>query len=212
MARRNRPVRRQHRPDPRFNDVQVQILINKVMRKGKKSVAEGIVYKAFAEVEERTGKDPVDTFRQAISNTTPMLEVKPRRVGGATYQVPVEIRPERRIALAMRWILEGTRGRSGRNTAEKLANELIDDDEGNLTAIINSSGHNKGPMMEKIIKKYGYQKNQVAAVGDTIVDIPMFERAGLSIAVNTNDERVITKANYHLKGDLSELKKLIINW
>ena len=93
-----------------------------------------------------------------------------------------------------------------------LANELIDDDEGNLTAIINSSGHNKGPMMEKIIKKYDYKKNQVAAVGDTIVDIPMFERAGLSIAVNTNDERVITKANYHLKGDLSELKKLIINW
>ena len=126
MARRNRPVRRQHRPDPRFNDVQVQILINKVMRKGKKSVAERIVYKAFAVVEERTGKDPFDTFRQAISNTTPMLEVKPRRVGGATYQVPVEIRPERRIALAMRWILEGTRGRSGRNTAEKLANELID--------------------------------------------------------------------------------------
>mgnify|MGYP001177672704 FL=1 len=126
MARRNRPVRRQHRPDPRFNDVQVQILINKVMRAGKKSVAERIVYKAFAAVEERTGKDPVDTFRQAISNTTPMLEVKPRRVGGATYQVPVEIRPERRVALAMRWILEGTRGRSGRNTAEKLANELID--------------------------------------------------------------------------------------
>jgi small subunit ribosomal protein S7 len=96
MARRNRPVRRQHRPDPRFNDIQVQIFINKVMRAGKKSIAERIVYKAFAQVEERTGKDPV------------------------------EIRPERRIALAMRWLLEGTRGRSGKNTAEKLANELID--------------------------------------------------------------------------------------
>jgi len=93
-----------------------------------------------------------------------------------------------------------------------LANELIDDDKGNLTAIINSSGHNKGPMIDKIIKKYNYKKNQVAAVGDTIVDIPMFEKAGLSIAVNTNDERVISKANYHLKGDLSELKKLIISW
>ena len=93
-----------------------------------------------------------------------------------------------------------------------LANELIDDDKGNLTAIINSSGHNKGPMMDKIIKKYNYKKNQVAAVGDTIVDIPMFEKAGLSIAVNTNDERVISKANYHLKGDLSELKKLIRSW
>ena len=93
-----------------------------------------------------------------------------------------------------------------------LANELIDDDKGNLTAIINSSGHNKGPMMEKIIKKYNYKKNQVAAVGDTIVDIPMFDRAGLAIAVNTDDKKVIEKADYHLKGDLRELKNLIIKW
>ena len=93
-----------------------------------------------------------------------------------------------------------------------LANELIDDDKGNLTAIINSSGHNKGPMMDKIIKKYNYKKNQVAAVGDTIVDIPMFDRAGLAIAVNTDDKKVIEKADYHLKGDLRELKNLIINW
>ena len=93
-----------------------------------------------------------------------------------------------------------------------LANELIDDDKGNLTAIINSSGHNKGPMMDKIIKKYNYKKNQVAAVGDTIVDIPMFDRAGLAIAVNTDDKKVIEKADYHLKGDLRELKNLIIKW
>ena len=93
-----------------------------------------------------------------------------------------------------------------------LANELIDDDKGNLTAIINSSGHNKGPMMDKIIKKYNYKKNQIAAVGDTIVDIPMFDRAGLAIAVNTDDKKVIEKADYHLKGDLRELKNLIINW
>ena len=93
-----------------------------------------------------------------------------------------------------------------------LANELIDDDKGNLTAIINSSGHNKGPMMDKIIKKYNYKKNQIAAVGDTIVDIPMFDRAGLAIAVNTDDKKVIEKADYHLKGDLRELKNLIIRW
>ena len=93
-----------------------------------------------------------------------------------------------------------------------LANELIDDDKGNLTAIINSSGHNKGPMMDKIIKKYNYKKNQVAAVGDTIVDIPMFDRAGLAIAVNTDDKKVIEKADYHLKGDLRELKNIIIKW
>jgi phosphoserine phosphatase len=98
------------------------------------------------------------------------------------------------------------------NMSEALANDLIDDKYGNLTAIINSSGHNKGPVMEKMIEKYKCEKNEIAAVGDTIVDVPTFERAGLSIAVNTNDERVISRANYHLKGNLSELKKLIINW
>ena len=95
---------------------------------------------------------------------------------------------------------------------DALANELIDDENGNLTAIIKSSGHNKGPVMEQMIKKYNFKKNEIAAVGDTVVDIPTFERAGLSIAVNTDDERVINKANYHLKGDMSELKKLILNW
>ena len=93
-----------------------------------------------------------------------------------------------------------------------LANELIDDENGNLTAIIKSSGHNKGPVMEKMIEKYNFNKNEIAAIGDTMVDIPTFERAGLSIAVNTEDERVITKADYHLKGDLTELTKLILDW
>ncbi len=93
-----------------------------------------------------------------------------------------------------------------------LANDLIDDENGNLTAIIKSSGHNKGPVMEKMIEKYNYEKNEIAAIGDTMVDIPTFERAGLSVAVNTEDERVITKADYHLKGDLTELTKLILNW
>ena len=98
------------------------------------------------------------------------------------------------------------------NMDDALANDLIDDSEGNLTAIIKSSGHNKGPVMEGMIEKYNLSKNEIAAVGDTVVDIPTFERAGLSVAVNTEDERVISKANYHLKGDLSELTKLIINW
>ena len=94
-----------------------------------------------------------------------------------------------------------------------LANELIDDEDGNLTAIINSSGHNKGPMMEEIIKKYKLEKNEIAAVGDTMVDLPMFEIAGLSIAVNTDDERVINQADYHLKSrNLTPLLKLITTW
>ena len=98
------------------------------------------------------------------------------------------------------------------NMDDALANDLIDDKSGNLTAIIKSSGHNKGPVMEKMIEKYNFNKNEIAAVGDTVVDIPTFERAGLSIAVNTEDERVISKANYHLKGHLTELKSLILNW
>ena len=98
------------------------------------------------------------------------------------------------------------------NMDDALANDLIDDSEGNLTAVIKSSGHNKGPVMEGMIEKYNLSKNEIAAIGDTVVDIPTFERAGLSVAVNTEDERVISKATYHLKGDLSELTKLILNW
>ncbi len=126
MPRRNRPERRIIRPDPRYGDQQVQILINKVMTRGKKSTAERVVYGAFDQIQESTGRDPVDTFRQAMRNATPVLEVKPRRVGGTTYQVPVEIRPERRTALAMRWLLQGARGRGGNTMAERLASELLD--------------------------------------------------------------------------------------
>ncbi|MCY3504872.1 MAG: 30S ribosomal protein S7 [Chloroflexi bacterium] len=126
MPRRNRPERRIIRPDPRYGDQQVQILINKVMTRGKKSTAERVVYGAFDRIQENTGRDPVDTFRQAMRNATPVLEVKPRRVGGTTYQVPVEIRPERRTALAMRWLLQGARGRGGHTMAERLAAELLD--------------------------------------------------------------------------------------
>ena len=126
MPRRNRPERRIIRPDPRYGDQQVQILINKVMTRGKKSTAERVVYGAFDRIQEDTGRDPVDTFRQAMRNATPVLEVKPRRVGGTTYQVPVEIRPERRTALAMRWLLMGARSRGGHTMAERLAAELLD--------------------------------------------------------------------------------------
>lgn len=126
MPRRNRPERRPTRPDPRYSDQQVQILINKVMTRGKKSTAERVVYGAFERIQENTGRDPVDTFRQAMTNVTPVLEVRPRRVGGTTYQVPVEIRPERRLALAMRWLLLGARTRGGLTMAERLAGELMD--------------------------------------------------------------------------------------
>jgi small subunit ribosomal protein S7 len=126
MARRNRPERRPTPPDARYNAVNVQVLINKLMTRGKKSTAERVVYGAFDRIQSQTGRDPLDVFQQAVRNTTPVLEVKPRRVGGATYQVPVEIRPDRRLALSMRWLLGSARSRGGRSMSERLANELLD--------------------------------------------------------------------------------------
>ena len=126
MARRNKPEKRPIPPDARYNNVNVQIFINKVMHQGKKSTAERVVYDAFNRIESQTGRDPLDVFQQGLRNATPVLEVKPRRVGGATYQVPVEIRPDRRLALAMRWLLNSARSRSGRSMAEKLSAELLD--------------------------------------------------------------------------------------
>ncbi len=126
MARRNRPERRPAPPDARYTNVQVQVLINKLMTRGKKSTSERVVYGAFDRIQGQTGRDPLDVFQQAVRNTTPVLEVKPRRVGGATSQVPVEIRPDRRLALSMRWLLGSARSRSGRSMSERLANELLD--------------------------------------------------------------------------------------
>jgi small subunit ribosomal protein S7 len=126
MARRNRPERRPTPPDARYGNVTVQILINKLMTRGKKSTSERVVYGAFDRIQSQTGRDPIDVFQQAVRNVTPVLEVKPRRVGGATYQVPVEIRPDRRIALAMRWLLNSARSRGGRSMSERLASELLD--------------------------------------------------------------------------------------
>lgn len=135
MPRRGRAPRREIPPDPKYNSVAVQRFINKVMQRGKKSLAERIVYTAFDIIEQRTKKNPLEVFEQAVKNTTPILEVKPRRVGGATYQVPVEVRPERRESLAMRWIVQAARNRSGKTMAERLANELMDAANGTGAAV-----------------------------------------------------------------------------
>lgn len=126
MPRRYRPPKREITPDVRYGNVKVTMFINRLMRAGKKSVAQRIMYDALALVETRSKKDPVEVFEQALRNVTPAVEVKPRRVGGSTYQVPVEVPPHRAMSLAMRWILENSRKRGGRNMAEKLAGELLD--------------------------------------------------------------------------------------
>jgi len=124
--RRNRAARRPVTPDPRYNSQVVAKFINNVMERGKKSLAARIVYDAFVVMEERTKRPPLEVFEEALKNATPMVEVKPRRVGGATYQIPVEITSTRRQALAMRWLIENARKRSGRDMSIRLANELLD--------------------------------------------------------------------------------------
>ncbi len=126
MSRRNKPEPRVIPPDPRYNSVQVQSFINRVVKNGKTSVATTLVYRAFDLIEERAKRNPIEVFEQAIKNVSPVMEVKPRRVGGATYQVPMEVPPARRFALASRWLLQAARARSGKSFSEKLAGELLD--------------------------------------------------------------------------------------
>jgi small subunit ribosomal protein S7 len=126
MPRRNRPPRRVIEPDVRYDSELVARFVNRLMRHGKKSTAFRIMYDSFDIIEERTKKPPIDVFEQAVKNVTPLLEVRPRRVGGATYQIPIEVRPERRMSLAIRWLLQSSRQRPGKSMAEKLASELMD--------------------------------------------------------------------------------------
>ena len=126
MPRRNRPPRRVIEPDSKYNSELVARFANRLMRHGKKSTAFRVVYDAFDIIEERTKKPPLDVFEQAVKNVTPLLEVRPRRVGGATYQIPMEVRAERRTSLAIRWVLQSTTQRPGKSMAEKLASELMD--------------------------------------------------------------------------------------
>ena len=126
MSRRSKPEKHEITGDVRFNSEHVQNFINRVIRAGKKSVATTIVYDAFDMIEERAKRSALEIFDQAIKNVSPILEVKPRRVGGATYQIPMEVPSTRRFALATRWILQATAARSGRNFSERLAAELID--------------------------------------------------------------------------------------
>ena len=126
MPRRAKVVKRELFQDARYQSVLVSRLINKIMLCGKKSTSESIVYDALQTIEQRMNKPPVAVLEQAVRNATPLLEVKPRRVGGATYQVPVEVRPDRSLSLAMRWLVKSTRARAGKSMGEKLAAELID--------------------------------------------------------------------------------------
>lgn len=126
MARRREAEKREIIPDPKFNNVLVARFINCVLKQGKKSLAERVVYTALNSIEDKTSDDPIKVFKKAVDNAAPMLEVRSRRVGGATYQVPVEVSPSRRVGLSIRWLISHARGRTGKSLAEKLSNELMD--------------------------------------------------------------------------------------
>ncbi len=130
MARRSRPKRREIKSDKKFGNLLMAKFINKLMKDGKKSVAERIFYDAMDIVTERTGQDPVTVFNRAMANVRPQLKVKSRRVGGSTYQVPMEVRPHEKDSLAIRWIIQFAAQRKGKGMAEKLAAELIDASRG----------------------------------------------------------------------------------
>lgn len=126
MPRRARITKRVILPDAKYNSRTLTKFINRVMQRGKRSVAERIVYVSLARLEEQTGRPAIEVFEQALKNATPVIEVKPKRVGGATYQIPVEIKGERRSALAMRWLINSARTRTGKGMVEKLSAELLD--------------------------------------------------------------------------------------
>nr|MCS5609422.1 30S ribosomal protein S7 [Candidatus Poribacteria bacterium] len=126
MARRRDSIKREILPDPRYNSKLVAQFVNVMMRSGKKSISQRILYDSFDIIEQKSSEDGLVVFRQAINNAKPLLEIRSRRVGGATYQVPVDVRPERRTTLAIRWLIQAARGRSDKTMAERVAGEIID--------------------------------------------------------------------------------------
>lgn len=133
--RRTKPEKRVISPDIRFNSVYVQTFIHHIMKNGKKSVAQRLVYDAFDIIQQKTGKNPVETMESAMKNVGPVMEVRPRRVGGATYQVPMEVSSDHRVQLAIRWIISASRSRSGHTFSEKFAAELMDASTGQGSAV-----------------------------------------------------------------------------
>ncbi len=135
MPRRYQPAKRQVVPDPKYGNISVAQFINRMMHGGKKSTARKVMYDALELVETRAKRSPIEVLEQALKNTTPTIEVKPRRVGGSTYQIPVEVEPHRRAALAMRWLLAAANARGGHGMHEKLAAELMDAAQGQGAAV-----------------------------------------------------------------------------
>ena len=156
MSRRSKPAKRIPAADPVYNSVDISKFINRIMRRGKKSLAERIFYATLEKIKERTGEDPIEVFQKAMTNATPLLEVKARRIGGSTYQVPIDVKPDRGFALASSWIIAAAKNRSGKSFTEKLTNELIDASNGNGQACKKREDTHKMAEANKAFAHYRY--------------------------------------------------------
>ena len=156
MSRRSKPERRIPAPDPIYNNVDISKFINRIMRRGKKSLAEKIFYATLLRLEERTGEKPLEVFQKAMTNATPLLEVKARRIGGSTYQVPIEVKADRGFALAASWIIESAKKRGGKSFIDKLSNEIIDASNGAGSACKKREDTHKMAEANKAFAHYRY--------------------------------------------------------
>ena len=156
MSRRSKPAKRVPLADPVYNSVDISKFINRIMRRGKKSLAEKIFYSTMTKIEERTNETPMDLFQKALANATPLLEVKARRIGGSTYQVPIEVKADRGFALASSWLIEAAKKRHGKSFIDKLTNELIDASNGQGAACKKREDTHKMAEANKAFAHYRY--------------------------------------------------------
>ncbi len=156
MSRRSKPERRIPAPDPIYNNVDISKFINRIMRRGKKSLAEKIFYATMKRIEERVNDNPIEVFQKALANATPLLEVKARRIGGSTYQVPIEVKADRGFALASSWLIAAAKNRGGKSFIEKLTNELMDASNGSGAACKKREDTHKMAEANKAFAHYRY--------------------------------------------------------
>ena len=154
--RRNKPAKRVPTPDAVYNSVDIAKFINRLMRRGKKSVAEKIFYSTMETIKEKTKEEPIEVFKKALTNVTPLLEVKARRIGGSTYQVPLEVKPDRGMALGSTWIIESAKKRGGKSMIEKLTSEILDASNGNGAACKKREDTHKMAEANKAFAHYRY--------------------------------------------------------
>lgn len=156
MSRRNKPPRRVPTPDAIYNNVDIAKFINRLMRRGKKSIAEKIFYSTLEKIKEKTKDEPIEVFKKALTNATPLLEVKARRIGGSTYQVPLEVKADRGMALGSSWLIESAKKRSGKSMVEKLTSELLDASNGSGAACKKREDTHKMAEANKAFAHYRY--------------------------------------------------------